>query len=129
MAWRRTSAGTMRRASMRRSTSRSDPLHEPHLEAMRERRMVRIRADAVLELPAELRREIEREALLAIRIARALGLERVALLRGRRGEVLQRGRQQQLDDDVLGRELVELHADGETHLGAEFHVALRHPEA
>src|SRR5258708_8707633 len=156
MAWRRTSAGTMRRGNMRRSTSGSsdarsretlsnvyslssgsplgqesngrglgrgsDPLHQPRLEAMRERRMVRIGADAELQLAAELRREIEREALLAFRVARTLGLERVALRRVLRGEVLQRSRKHHLHHAVPLPAPLHPHTPPHAPPGPQFHL-------
>src|SRR6185312_6407413 len=101
--WRGTSAGRKRRGNTWRSTSASGPLHEPHLEAVRERSVPRIRADAVLELAAKLRGEVDR-VLLLVALASG-GLQEIALRLLLRK---QRRAHEELDLHVLGREAVEL---------------------
>src|SRR5437868_7867659 len=107
-AWSRTSGGRLRRERTRRFTNGlSDPLHETHLEAVREGGMARECADAVFELAAELGREVEREAVLALLVV-AVALEGVSRGRVRRLQLAQRRGEDQLHGDVVGREIVEL---------------------
>src|SRR3972149_1885014 len=75
------------------------PEHQAELERMGELGVARIRADAVLEMAAEIRRELELEAMLAGLGHRAGGGKLVA-------HVVARALQKQLDDHVVRREAV-----------------------
>src|SRR6266700_4781672 len=86
------------------------PYHETHLEWMGQRLGSRVGADAVIELAAELRRDVKPVDVLAGFVRAARGCERVRE-HARAIRVALVSRHQKLDDEILVREAIHLRAD------------------